>query len=367
MRFPVEEASQDASLQAWDAADEYLVNFANEQLLSNASTTKKILVLNDSFGAISLSFPTHQVFSVSDSTISQQGLLYNQHQNDLTESNITLLTSMQALPSDIDLVLFKIPKSNALLIEQLIKIHAICTENTIVTAAARVKEIHNSTLKLFETYLGETTTSLAVKKARLVFVKPQVKTQKSPFPTVWPLENSPFTISNHANVFAREKLDIGARFFRQHLPKVSESSEVIDLGCGNGVIGLSILAQQPKAKVMFIDESFMAVASAQQNVSDNLAQCVDNCSFKANDSLTGVASNTADYILCNPPFHQLHAVTDHIAWQMFNDSYRVLKKGGELRIIGNRQLGYHVKLKRIFRNCHTIASNNKFVILSAIK
>ena len=55
------------------------------------------------------------------------------------------------------------------------------------------------------------------------------------------------------------------------------------------------------------------------------------------------------------------------AWQMFKDSLRVLKTGAELRIVGNRQLAYHVKLKRLFGNCETIASNKKFVILSAIK
>jgi 16S rRNA G1207 methylase RsmC len=72
-------------------------------------------------------------------------------------------------------------------------------------------------------------------------------------------------------------------------------------------------------------------------------------------------------ILCNPPFHQQTATTDHIAWQMFKDSFRVLKKGGELRIIGNRQLAYHIKLKRIFGNEKLIASNDKFVTQSAIK
>ena len=52
---------------------------------------------------------------------------------------------------------------------------------------------------------------------------------------------------------------------------------------------------------------------------------------------------------------------------MFNDAKRVLKKGGELRIVGNRQLGYHVKLKRVFGNCKIIANNKKFVVLSSIK
>jgi 16S rRNA G1207 methylase RsmC len=83
--------------------------------------------------------------------------------------------------------------------------------------------------------------------------------------------------------------------------------------------------------------------------------------------LADVEPNSIDLILCNPPFHQQNATTDHIAWQMFRDSHRVLKKGGELRIIGNRQLGYHIKLKRLFGNEKLITSNEKFVTLSAIK
>ncbi|WP_448569371.1 methyltransferase [Thalassotalea ganghwensis] len=52
---------------------------------------------------------------------------------------------------------------------------------------------------------------------------------------------------------------------------------------------------------------------------------------------------------------------------MFKDSYKVLRKNGQLRIVGNRQLGYHIKLKRIFGNNQLIASDNKFVTLSSIK
>ena len=73
-----------------------------------------------------------------------------------------------------------------------------------------------------------------------------------------------------------------------------------------------------------------------------------------------------DLILCNPPFHQSNTVGDQIAWQMFKQSNKALKQGGKLWIVGNRHLSYHVKLKRLFGNCRTIASNKKFVILEAI-
>ena len=67
---------------------------------------------------------------------------------------------------------------------------------------------------------------------------------------------------NHANVFSREKLDIGTRFLLDHLPAVEGPAHVVDLGCGNGVVGLAIAATAPEAHVTFVDESFMAVASA---------------------------------------------------------------------------------------------------------
>ncbi len=375
IRFPIAQVNR--SLQAWDSADEYLLNhITNERLIID---NNKIVIFNDSFGALTTHFCSDDlvqkklnIYCVNDSYISQQGIAYNIEQNQLNNKNITPLNCLDALPTDIDIILFKIPKNKSLLIEQLIQIRNNAGRNTLFIAADRAKEIHNSTLKLFEKYLGTTKTSLAVKKARLVFCQlDQQQRYKPPLPTRWLLTNkalnNDFAISNHANVYSREKLDIGARYFIENLPEIAKNSQVIDLGCGNGVIGLTILAKQPTAQIQFFDESHMAITSAEMNIKNNLPDLVKQCQFHLNDCLTHVESNSVDLILCNPPFHQHTATTDHIAWQMFKDSYRVLKKGGELRIIGNRQLAYHIKLKRIFGNEKLIASNDKFVTQSAIK
>ena len=388
-RFPLAQVNR--SLQAWDAADEYLLKHIQaEQLISNKM---RIVIFNDAFGALTTHFCHPDIlesseqnkveaYCVNDSYISSQGIACNIKENQLNSDNITQLNCLDQLPENIDVILYKIPKSKSLLISQLIQIKNTidagsidqknAEKNTIFIAADRAKEIHSSTLKLFEKHLGTTTTSLAVKKARLVFCKfDQKQKQKSPFPTVWALPNKALnrelSIRNHANVYSREKLDIGARYFIENLPEVKENSQVIDLGCGNGVIGLSILAQQPSAAIQFFDESHMAITSAETNIRINIPDLISQCQFHLNDCLTNIESNSVDLILCNPPFHQQTATTDHIAWQMFKDSHRVLKKGGELRIIGNRQLAYHIKLKRIFGNEKLIASNDKFVTQSAIK
>ncbi|REL28793.1 methyltransferase domain-containing protein [Thalassotalea euphylliae] len=383
-RFPLKQVNR--SLQAWDATDEYLLSHCQQDLLTSP---KRVLVFNDSFGALAANLSHHQVFSVSDSYLAHQGCRHNLDENELNTENVHLLTSLDELPPKVDVILYRIPKSNALLSYQLSLIANTYSANADQTgdsekvtfiAGARAKDIHTSTLKLFEKYLGTTSTSLAKKKSRLVFSQLE-HTHKTLAhqDCVWPLifeQSAPsahnvsdhnFSIHNLAGVFSRDSLDIGARFLLEHLPALKPGQRAIDLGCGNGVLGLSLLAKQPSATLVFKDESFMAVASAEQNIRENLPTAHKQCHFSADDCLTLEASNSADIIVCNPPFHQQHATTDHIAWQMFNDAKRVLKPGGELRIIGNRQLGYHVKLQRVFSNCKTIASNKKFVVLSSIK
>ncbi|WP_448548349.1 methyltransferase [Thalassotalea fusca] len=364
-RFPTAQINR--SLQAWDAADEYLINYVRDNNLVNQET--KILIINDSFGALAINFPDNNVYQFNDSYVSQQGTLNNYQLNNLDSTHLNQLTSLDELPDEVDIILFKIPKSKQYMTDLLARISAKYSDNVIFIAADKAKQIQKNTLAIFEQFLGTTTTSLAVKKARLVFCQLNNKHTKKPSNNVlsWQLDSPKFTISNLSNVFAREKLDIGGRFFIVHLPTVNSQQSVIDLGCGNGVVGLTVLAQNANSQVTFVDESFMAVKSAQMNVAQNFPEAVEHARFIADDCLTSLESQTADLILCNPPFHQQNAVTDHIAWQMFKDSFRVLRKNGELRIVGNRQLGYHIKLQRLFGNCETIASNSKFVILSAIK
>lgn len=111
----------------------------------------------------------------------------------------------------------------------------------------------------------------------------------------------------------------------------------------------------------------MAVASSRMNVEVNRPQDIDRSHFAVNNSLAGFPSDRLHVVLCNPPFHQQNTLTDHIAWQMFRDARRCLQYGGELRIVGNRHLDYYRKMKNLFGNCTTVASNQKFVILRSVK
>jgi 23S rRNA (guanine1835-N2)-methyltransferase len=367
-RWPL--AQKNRTLQAWDSADEYLIQHVEAQQLLNPQS--RILLINDSFGALTCWFAGHQVFNLSDSYVAHQAAKHNYQQNaHATLEDEHLLGSLDDLPQDIDLVLIKVPKNNGFLEHILSQIGRFLAPDTQVIASGKTNDIHNSTLKFFERYIGSTTTSLAKKKSRLIFAtlsqSQQTNTASPKQPKKWALEGTDLTIVNHANVFSRDSLDIGARLLLSNLPKDTNGLSVVDLGCGNGVVGLSLLNQSPLAKVLFVDESYMAVASAQDSVTENVPDKVEQCRFVVDDCLTRQASESVDLVVNNPPFHQQQAVTDHIAWQMFKDALRVLKPGGQLLIVGNQSLAYHIKLKRLFGNCKTVDANKKFTILSSIK
>ncbi|EAU1637772.1 23S rRNA (guanine(1835)-N(2))-methyltransferase RlmG [Salmonella enterica] len=349
-------------LLAWEAADEYLL-----QQLDETEIRGLVLILNDTFGALSCALAEHSPYSIGDSYLSELGTRENLRHNGIAESSVTFLDSTADYPQAPGVVLIKVPKTLALLEQQLRALRKVVTAQTRIIAGAKARDIHTSTLELFEKVLGPTTTTLAWKKARLInctFSHPQLA--DAPQTLSWKLEDTGWTIHNHANVFSRTGLDIGARFFMQHLPE-NLDGEIVDLGCGNGVIGLSLLAKNPQANVVFVDESPMAVDSSRLNVETNLLEAFERCEFMINNALSGVEPFRFNAVFCNPPFHQKHALTDNIAWEMFHHARRCLKINGELYIVANRHLDYFHKLKKIFGNCATIATNNKFVILKAVK
>lgn len=353
-------------LRAWDAADEYLLHYLAEQ--SAGQDTGRLLIINDSFGALAVALATRRPQAWSDSYLGQAATRLNLAANDIDPAQVTLLDSLQLPSGPLDLVLIKAPKTLALLEDQLIRLRPLLTPSTQVMVAGMVKGLPSSVWSLLERLLGPTETPLARKKAKLILVRPDLSLPlpANPYPVRYPLEDSAYTISNHANVFSRDSLDIGTRFLLQHLPVLPAARDIVDLGCGNGVLGLMAAATHPQAQLHFVDESFMAVASAQDNFRAAFGE-ERSARFQVGDGLSDFTPASADLVLCNPPFHQQQTVGDQLAQRMFQDAREVLRPGGELWVVSNRHLGYHVALKRLFGSVEVMASNVKFVILRSTR
>ena len=384
------------TLQAWDAADELLIdNLATEHALvldEQASNDSRLLVINDQFGALTTSLHRHKPDSWNDSSISHLATRLNYEENFKSESDseatFNAISSTEALSGSYAIVLIKIPKTLSLLEQQLSSLSHHINSDTIIIAAGMTKSIHSSTLALFEKHLGETTTSRATKKARLIFCKvdskiiaAEAKTAESAELTATryfadPLDSE---LISYANGFSRDRLDLGARAMMQAMNDntLPDAENIADLACGNGVLGLHALNAIGKdinkvdkqRCITFIDESYMAVAAAKENYQHIISDADKHKivpSFVVQDSIKKPEVNY-DWIICNPPFHIGTAMDTYIANRMFQQSFIALQRTGQLWVVANRHLKYENQIKKIFKNAKIVLSNKKFVVIAATK
>jgi len=351
-------------LQAFDAADEYLLGYLADQ---QPAASTRVLVLNDSFGALAASLAGRvELVSSGDSFLGRLALAKNLMRNHLPFDAVDFLPASEQWQGTFDRVLVRVPKTLALLEEQLIRLRGHLAPGAQVVAGAMIKHLPRSAGELIEEYIGPMQASLAVKKARLLVAEAvDMPAVESPYPSRYRLDEPPIELLNHANVFCREGLDIGTRAFLAHLPRNLGRARVADLGCGNGVLAIVSALANPEAHYTLVDESYMAVQSASENWRAALGH--RDFTAIADDGLAGQPAQSLDVVLCNPPFHQQQVVGDFLAWRMFQQAREALVVGGALYIVGNRHLGYHSKLARLFRGVEQVAATPKFVVLRARK
>ncbi len=341
-------------LRAWDAADEYLLY----ELVQNP--VGRLVILNDAYGALTTALSAEAPISITETWPAHQAALANLAR---AGASADLRPALSPLPERVDTALIKVPKSLALLEDQLLRLRPHLHLESRVIGAGMTRHVHTSTLALFERIIGPTRTSLARKKARLIHptYDPSFERGASPWPKRWRHEG--LQVVEHAGVFSAGRLDPGTRLLLATRPRMVELERVVDLGCGSGLLGLSAAMAAPAAEVICVDQSVRAVASAKATFEANGV----SGRFEVGDCLRveGPPIRDVDLVLNNPPFHDRHALSAAAANRMFEESLEALKPGGELRVVANRHLGYHKTLRRLFGNCETVASNPKFVVLSA--
>ncbi len=348
-------------LRAWDAADELLLRHVAEECGGSGRT----VVVNDAFGALAVGLHERSPVSVGDSWTGFAAARRNLEANGLAVDHVVQRSALDpggaGEPVPADLVVIKVPKTMALLDDELRRLRPLFGPATTVVGAGMAKHIHTSTLELFERLVGPTTTSRARKKARLIHA--EVDLSCDPGPNPFPEQHrlpSGETVVSHANVFSRGRLDQGTALLLEHLPD-EVGDRVVDIGCGSGAIALGIASTNPEAELVLRDDSFHAVASA----TETLAAAGVEADVGAGDGVADLDDASADTVVSNPPFHDDHAVGDDVAWSFFTGAHRVLRPGGELRIVANRHLAHHSRLNKIFGNVEVVASNPKFVVLSS--
>jgi 16S rRNA (guanine1207-N2)-methyltransferase len=163
-------------------------------------------------------------------------------------------------------------------------------------------------------------------------------------------------------VFSHGELDKGTELLLQNLPE-NLPGNLLDFGCGAGVIGCYIKSCFPKLEIDMVDINAYALASAELSLQEN--------NLNANVFASNVFSdidNAYNTLISNPPFHS-GKQTNYVAAESFiNQSPNFLKSQGIFLIVANKFLRYEPLISASFNSSSTqTQSNNKFKLLMNIK
>lgn len=348
--------ANDPSIQAWSQADAYLLRLLADD---PQACRGQVAIINDDWGALAVATQAFDPLIYSDSAIYRHWLAMN-----LGEPKASVLPPEALARSPASVFLLRLPKNLHFFRHQLSLLS--CLPDITVYVAGMQKYWPASFFEAAHDYFADVEFYPGIRKAKAMRLG-EGKANREPQPEQrFECPEFGLTAINYPNVFSQDSLDIGTRFFLENFPDLSACRNVLDLACGNGLLGIKALQTFPQLQGWFIDESHYATLSCHASLKTN---AIDENRYTVlqNNILHGLSLPPMDAILCNPPFHQQHRIGDHIASAMVGQSARALAAGGKLYLIGNRHLNYHTLLDKHFPSTRIHASNSKFVILEAMR
>ena len=169
------------------------------------------------------------------------------------------------------------------------------------------------------------------------------------------------TAVSYPGVFSHGRLDEGSQLLLDAMAghRLPSPGKVIDMGCGAGVLSISLARQG--WQVQAVDVSASAVAACQASLEKNDLQ-----GRVMGGDLFSPVSGRVDMIVTNPPFHDRRQRTTDITRRLIADAPRHLREGGEIWLVANRELPYAQWLDDAFGHVQVAAETNRFRVYRAV-
>ena len=133
-----------------------------------------------------------------------------------------------------------------------------------------------------------------------------------------------------AGVFSKGEVDMGTDLLLKALPE-EMGGEILDLGCGWGVIGISVARKWPAARVTMADVNLRALELSRENAKRNRADVI--CA--ESDGMAAFAGKRFDAVVTNPPIR----AGKQVIYKMFSDAAESLAPDGALYLVIRKQQG----------------------------
>lgn len=153
-------------------------------------------------------------------------------------------------------------------------------------------------------------------------------------------------------LFSPSKLDDGTRLLLE-TATIEAGENVLDTCCGYGAIGV-YAGRVADCDVWLSDDDRVATSCAECSLH---ASRVDGTIVTA-DCAEGVADQTFDRVLCNPPTHAGAGVLS----ELFCGIHDVLAPEGELTIVHHRELDLRAYLSQ-FETIERLRTGNEYIVL----
>lgn len=190
--------------------------------------------------------------------------------------------------------------------------------------------------------------------------KPKSRNRKEQFKTVI-LENS-IIINSSSGIFSLKDIDFGTRLLIENAKIRGE--EVLDLGCGYGIIGITIKKMHSNINVTMIDINERAIKLSKENCElNNVTAKVLQSNIFANPELH---NKKFDVILTNPPF----SAGKNICFQFIEQSFQHLNKNGVFQLVAPHNKGGESqkrKMMEVFGNAGEIVKKSGYRVYISIK
>ncbi|MFB8006349.1 class I SAM-dependent methyltransferase [Nocardia sp. NPDC056000] len=363
-RYPDVEA---VNLYAVDAADRLLLDEAADALA--AAGDDRVAVIDDGYGALTLgAAAAHDLRGLrvhQDLLTGELALANNARQVGLTD-RYSVCELGERLLADVRVVLWRLPRALSGIAETADAIARYAAPEVRVYAGGRDKYLTPAMNAVLAESFGAVQASRGRQKSRVLLATDPKPVGELRFPLRNRLDDHDLEVVAHGAAFSGSRLDIGTRFLLDYLKRMKpDARDAIDLGCGTGILAVALAKARPGIRVTATDQSAAAVASTRATAAAN--DVADRITVLRDDAMSSAPDNSADLVVCNPPFHVGAAVHTGSAIKMFSETGRVLRPGGELWTVYNTHLNYRGVMERLVGKTEVIGRNRKFTVTRSVR
>lgn len=170
-----------------------------------------------------------------------------------------------------------------------------------------------------------------------------------------------FCFNTDNGVFSKSKLDFGTRCLLENLPLEEIKGEILEVGCGYGVIPIILTRIVDKIESFdAVDVNKRALHLAEMNKKENFAPKVN---FFLSDCYKNI-NKKYDVIISNPPIR----AGKNIVYEIVMNARNYLKEDGKLFIVINKDQGaksLYKDLEKVYK-CELINKKKGFWIIKCI-